>query len=251
MSVSFPQLFHTVSYQLFPKKHIQIDQYNGIQESLFDEAYIRSIVDMTFFKAPSFYKKEFSRVAEYNHYEYHDELDSIFKNTTSKKMEIDYSLSFEPGANWSVKVNLRNAVKTFDVKYNKKLVNAVKSIQQTNGPIMSDHTTIFYDEDNNRVHGRTNLYTNYVSRSTQDDNSENIYIDIVPTLDDYSSVLKRLRSQIELTEHFCKGKNTYILLIRDFESKNISFETVESIFEKANIVLIRIDELDQFYFKTD
>lgn len=240
------ELFHSLSYQLFPKKHIRIDDYNRIQSLLFDESHINAITDMTMYKSPTFYADEFNGHIRKNFPEYSEVFRNFYKRSTfNKKLCSEYKVEFEPGANWSARIQLNDSEKQFQIKFNDELLDAFRDLGIMYQPLRTKYTTITYDNDAYIYWGYTDLF------HSKEMSPESIYVDIVPTLDDYSSVLKRLRSQIEITEKFQPGRKTYILLIEDFESKNISFEHVERIFESANIILIRLDELDQFLYKTD
>lgn len=240
--------FHALSYNYFPKKHIHIDEYNRLQALLLDESYIRSIADINLYESPSFYKKEYMSFIKENYGVHYKSLSQLYKNIFGKKMFVDWKVQFEPGANWSACITIRDSEKQFNIGSNDELECALYALGvDDKHRLTTKHTIISYDDTRGEYWGYIDLFgvNNGIPVPY------NIYVDIVPTLDDYSSVLKRLNAQIELTNEFRPGKNNYILLIDRFESRNTTFETVETIFDKSGITLIKLDELDQFLERTD
>jgi hypothetical protein len=240
--------YHALSYNLFPKKHIHIDEYNRLQALLLDESYIQAIADMNLYESPSYYKKEYMNSIKENYGVHYKSLSQLYKHVYDKKMFVDWKIQFEPGANWSACITVRDSEKQFNISPSEQLESALYALGVNDKHrLTTNHTVISYDDIRGEYWGYIDLYG--VNNGKPE--PTNIYIDIVPTLDDYSSVLKRLNAQIELTNEHRPGKNNYILLTDRFESRNTTFQTVETIFEKSGIALIRLSELDQFLERTD
>ena len=79
------------------------------------------------------------------------------------------------------------------------------------------------------------------------DTSFRILVNIFPTLVDYATVLKKMRSQIQLSGiDPSDPKTACVLLVGSVRSKNIDTEQVEEIMDSASVSLVTEQELNDF-----
>lgn len=84
----------------------------------------------------------------------------------------------------------------------------------------------------------------------------NIYCEIKPTLgDDYPNVLRKMKTQIELTitdrmKTNSGGKHIYLLIVGTFNSVSTTNEQLISIFKQSNINIIFINNLFQTHYSS-
>jgi hypothetical protein len=263
MSSSASSFDHVETFRLFPKKTVggNIGEYNRIQSLFLDnDTYSGSIANMLFLNSKTENKKSvasaLNAVFNENFTNKSITVDAHSVGLVSSNLWVDSRVSFEPGYDWSLCIDYKEAIKSYilsvDAPVKKQLdkLRAKGKVPFTNGNVSVE----YLDIDNVYVcncYGRTIDPIKEIVYSecppSYIDTSFRVYVNIFPTLVDYASVLKKMRAQIQMTGfNPSDRRNACVLLVGSVRSKNIDAEQVEQIIDSASISLITEKELNDF-----
>lgn len=241
----------TDSYIRFPKKMVggKMGEYCTIQSAFLDKDYAYALGNMLFLDGRTKYTKFLS-----NQLSNTVGVDSV--KLTNGRIEADTIVTFEPEYDWSVRILFKSLAKVYDVECDaedKKHIDKLRKSGVVEFPIQwGGFGSIDYDKPRNKY---VACFFGRESDNGVTDAPRVIYVNIIPNLVDYVSVIKRMRSQIELSRdaHALKydpSSVTHVCFINDFNNKHATFEDVETMMTSANIDLVSFQELQDF-FKAD
>jgi hypothetical protein len=231
----FPSVYNIVVHQTIQSNtNSKTPEHNRIQNMFLKDDFQNSILTFICDLSPGTISKILDSIysnEDYIKYFGEQTIDtSTFNYTHSKK-----SIEFEAVNNWDVILTCK--------AYSPHITSIIKG----------------YDSDFNKILYITNSCDKLVSLSklctcTQVPFDMSMWVDmalfieIKPILsDDYPCVLRKMKSQIELTNKikytytdYCKY---YILLVDKFSSDVTTIEDIKTIFEQSNIKVILLDEI--------
>jgi hypothetical protein len=261
---SFASSFdHVETFRLFPKKTVggNIGEYNRIQ-SLFvgNESYANSLANMLFLNSKSENRKSVANalnaVFNENFPNKHIHINQESIELRAPNLWTDSRVTFEPGCDWSLQIDYKQAVKTYVISVDSHIRKRLDKLRAKGKvPFTTGNVTVEYlDIDDVYTcccYGRTVSLVHSVVYSEvfpeNVDTSFRILVNIFPTLVDYATVLKKMRSQIQLSGiDPSDPKTACVLLVGSVRSKNIDTEQVEEIMDSASVSLVTEQELNDF-----
>lgn len=225
-------------------------EYCTIQSAFLDKDYAYALGNMLFLDGRTKYTKFLS-----NQLGNTVGVDSV--KLTNGRIEADTIVTFEPEYDWSVRILFKSLAKVYDVECNtddKKHIDKLRKSGVVEFPIQWGGFGSFdYDKPRNKYVAR--FFGRESDKEEVRDTHRVIYVNIIPNLVDYVSVIKRMRSQIELSrdahaEKYDPSSVTHVCFIHEFNNKHVVFEDVERMMNSANIDLVSFQELQDF-FKAD
>jgi hypothetical protein len=263
MSSSASSFDHVESFRLFPKKTVggNIGEYNRVQ-SLFldDDTYTGSLANMLFLDSKNENKKSVARALNAVLRENYPDKNINIRHTDvdlrSSNLWVDSRVTFEPGYDWSLQINYKEAVKSYVLSVESPIRKRLDKLR-TKGkvPFTTGNVIVEYLDIKDvyicNCYGRSVTPIDGVVYSDSFpeniDTTFRIFVNIFPTLVDYASVLKKMRSQIQLTNiNPYHSSDACVLLVGSIRSKNIDSAHVEKIIDSASISLVTEKELDDF-----
>jgi hypothetical protein len=164
--------------------------------------------------------------------------------------------------NWEVKIDREADTARYFKDVPADIISAIRLLNITKKKF--GKVAVSIDSETSNVDIYIEPYTTRIDSRVRVWNS--IYCEIKPLLgDDYPCVLRKMKSQIALTDVHCKKEDekqyedsktynvrnikirthpTYVLLLGAFEAESATFEQLKKIFGQSGIEVVLVSELD-------